>query len=361
MKFKRFIYVWDIHGSEFLEEFIYNYDDGKTKFYFLGDYSDRWFYLYKNYLIMKKLVEEWKLEFVLWNHDFFHMFWEWLKKGKIQSKIQKEIVKQWKVLTDYELLQWYNLALKDSNGWEQNDRGILLDAIDRWIILDTEEEQKDYLEKINKEIADFLWEHWQLYIIDDRNNFLIHGGIPILPSQELVWGIIKDKWMIYGIDYIKEIAKGIKTFDLELLYRIDSPVDVDYEYKVISEMERFGNIKNRNYSIYEFVSKRLVSCIWYNNWLYEGDLIRNILQKELNEKWINKIILWHWQNKTYDFEYKKWSKQNIYFENNNILRLDRSHVLVKKFWFPLWNLWYAILNEKNELIETNDFPWKSSL
>jgi len=331
----RYIYIWDIHGSWKLNNVIDEYNNWRTFFYFLGDLFDRWEFSYQNFKKIQELHKLWLANVVIWNHDIFFLMSKWLKYNTI---IKQKILEK-STMAEYNYIKQYYDELYLFNGWEQTDN-----SFKKALHKDLDyEEYNEKLEELYIEVVNYLFSNFDTYIIDHNNNLLVHWWIPILPTGELVT-INIDNELYSWVELIKKINQKFKLLETEWFEILESWIDwYNKAENILSLMLRLWLLK-KSESIYNYWQSMYLSHIWYNSSLYDkSEIVRNTLIKELNEQWLNNIFLWHWWNKeAIDSDY--WNYKSKYWEYNRVFRIDKS--------YNYWDLWYAIFNEKNELLKT---------
>jgi len=349
-KFNRYIYIGDIHWSQYFREFIQKYDDWNTFFYSAWDLFDRWRFSYQNFLVIEQLFNEGKFNMALWNHDLFYIFSKWLEfdwemKRKAFKEKESNKIEYLKIKNYYNKLYYYNW-------WYDTDYSFELDNNWEYNFQEEKQENKEVETKMSH-VANFLWKNFNIYVIDQNNNLIIHWWIPILPSGDIVEVMIDNK-MISWIELLKKVNDWFKKLDPKSIGILDNyDIDKDMYHNVLKNMERFSkNLKTKD--IYNYYWWRHLSPTWFDSSMYDkSEIIRNTLISELNNKGINNIILWHWHNREVNRENFN-NKNSKYWENNRIIRIDRSFVENN---YRYWNLWYIILDNDNKIIEVWDFHW----
>lgn len=330
-KFKRYVYFWDTHWTSKFKDFIKKFDDWETFFYCLWDIFDRWQFSYDNFLEIKELHKKWKLEAVLWNHCLFFLFNKLLG---IKNKYSDNALKNWwedfyeKVFSTYSKLYYMNGGLSTDESFIQ--KAVFFNQQIEDLYLDT---------------AVYMIENFKLCIKDKFNNFLVHGWIPIMPNNGLVWAevFLEKKYWIKFIEELNDnfINKKNKDINLRVIQLVDGII-LKNDYITEKDWE---DIIFRN-------EPRYLSPTWFENELYETDKkIKNRLLKELDDNWLDKIFVWHWWNLNEIKTLK--DKNSKYWENleNRIFRLDRSF----KHNDNQTYIWYTILDENWNFIEYWEF------
>lgn len=255
-KFERYIYIWDIHWRKEIIKFFDFFNDWKTFFILTWDFFDRWHYSFEVFQKIKKFKEKGILEWVLWNHDVFFIF----------NFLQKET----KLYEAQYLMNW----------WVETNKSFILNF----------EPSLDNLEDFNKkmiEVAEWLLSNFNLYYIDELNNLIIHGWIPVFENWLLIWEYFD--WKYYEwLDYIKILNKKLKKLDKDTILKFSWKYE---SKKIINDI----SIKNNaNLKFYDFKDYTNFLPTWYNNLLYYNNpAILKTIKTHLKFHWLNKLIVWH--------------------------------------------------------------------
>lgn len=330
---KRYIYVWDTHWTHLFSSFINKYNDGKTFFYFLWDIFNRWNFSYENYETIVNLHKKGLCNMVLWNHDLFFILSKWFmyEMWKMNDIVNKNN-DNWKI----QRIKNHFQTLFNMNWWYQTEKSFILNFWWNWVS-ETIEVEKKY-----SEVANYLFENFDIYIIDHNNNLLIHWWIPILPNNNIVHIWYNNSYICW-IELITKINEWFKKLDIEAISILDGWINNDDKENIISAMIRFLNIPEESL---KYTSSRYLSPVWYDNSLYDTNKdIQDTLLLELDKNNINNIFLWHWHNKEIcdsDFcDKTKWEWKRIF-------RLDRTHKETSEWSY--WSIWYAIFWKDNDII-----------
>lgn len=333
---KRYIYVWDIHGSYKFNNFIDTFNNGSTFFYFLWDLFNRWLYSYQNFQKIKKLHSLWLADVVIWNHDIFFLMSKWLTYNTI---IKKKILKK-TTMDKYNYIKKYYDNLYFFNWWNETDDSFKRNISNTlWL-----QDYNNILESRYIEVVDYIFSNFNIYIVDKNNNLLIHWWIPILPTWELVT-INIDNELYSWYELVKKINDKFKLLEIDWFELLESWIKwYDKAENILSLMLRLWLLKNPD-TIYNSWKSMFLSPIWYNNSLYDkNEIVRNTLLKELDEKWLNYIFLWHWWNKESENNTDIKSKYWLY---NRVFRMDKS--------YNYWDLGYSIFDKNNNLLSIWQF------
>ncbi len=345
--FERYVYCTDIHGSSLFESFIDHFHDGKTKFYVLWDIFDRGDESFDVIEKIMKMHREWYMEMILWNHDLFFMLWVGLHPttDSVIKNISKSFV--WQEKEIYEIFEvFYGQLIW--NGWKNT-----IISLRRWY-------WDKYAEKLN-EIVNFFWTNFSLYYRDELWNLLVHGGIPILDDGSVVSEEIDGE--IYSwIDLIVKLNDLMKQFDIPTLRKLSVNAE-GYGTMLYNKMYDRWVIANLSISGYQKVYfGKYFSPTWFANSWYElksGDPLR-ALRKELDRKWLKRLLVWHWFNKKEDFSDLSSEYAQKYYDT--VIRLERCDIPVcyetdSDYWYrmPIYgNFGYCVLGKDNELLEVGD-------
>lgn len=335
------IFISDIHSSSNFSKLVEKFP--KEKFTLCGDIFDRGSFTHDVFQTIKKLHAQGRITITLWNHDLFFIFWLWMhpnskSKVSILSKTSMTIEES-EVLNDifYSQLTW--------NGWNETIRSLNENKKDAW-----HESAHWYAD----EIADFLFENWNLVNIVDWV-VAVHGWIPMLNDWSLVWE--RYEWIDWDkyedwINYLKKMDKGIKRLDPKVLYRL-SACDNEIARHIYDKMEKEWKIFKKSHSfqmrwdICNFLST------WYNNTYFYGGKhgiqpqMIQYLRWYLDSIWLKRVVAWHYGNNSKNF-YEK-DKPFIKELYDTIIRFDRSF---------LWGrVWYVQFDNKWNLIEVSD-TWR---
>lgn len=295
MKFKRFIYIWDIHWNKSFIDFVNEKDDWKTKFILMWDIFDRWNYSYEVFEKIKEFHKDWKLELVLWNHDLFLIFWTLFHKHHMIYENQLRI-NWWKNTLD---------SFKKNIVYKQ------------WL-------NKWYARKYQIDTANYLLENFNLYHIDELWNLSIHWWIPYFENWFEIWYDFWNWIFLKWLEMIKEFNKKIKEKDEEILWLFTWIQNPNYILRINSILQWI------TYNEIHWNDSTQFTPTWFLNREYElNENIKYWLIKTLKDNWLNRFFCWHdWFN----------VNENNINKDSIINRLD-------------WRIWYYIVNNKNEFIE----------
>lgn len=302
MKFEKYIYIWDIHWKKEFCKFIDERDDWKTFFILMWDLFDRWNYSYEVIEKIKEKHKEWKLHLILWNHDLFLIFWY--------------------------LLNWSRWTFKwqfDFNGWKNTYDSFEKNVKYRWLYQKNWETCKSVLTYIH-EVCEFLLNNFDLYYVDELWNLSIHWWIPFLFDWTPIWDSFWFNDYKEWFEYVKELNKLMKQKDELTLSKLTWIHETDSIVRAINSVHWLWI---QNYKIEKDFTQFVPT--WYLNRNYdENKDIYDWMIKELDKYWFNRFFCWH------DWKYIIEDK-NV--KDDRIIRLDR-------------HIWFAVFNNKNELIES---------
>lgn len=352
----RTIYLWDLHWTAYLSDFVKKYDDWKTKFVSLGDIFDRGPNSYENYQLIKKLYSEWKYDMVLWNHDLLFIFWIWLSEEYNGFLLPK--LKEHKKYKDFILLWKDALLLLKYNWGEETLNSIFKRYEDVWcsnkksnLIF------KKQIQKVN-EIAEFLYQ-FNLYKLDEHKNLLVHWGLPILNDWSVVSVQVNEKMTEHWLDLLEKFNQGLKSLDLWLLTALVTWMSSEYQdYNILYDMKCNSLLKDPElmYSVLSKIntSSHFIPTRYLNDLYFSHEKIKKGLKEELQRHNINALIVWHCWNKIPDdwfcnIKSDYWT--HLLKQKGTLIRLDRSFLKRRWNW---WNFWYLIVSETGEYIEVWD-------
>lgn len=298
--FERYIYIWDIHGSKRIVEFLQKENDWKTFFIFLGDLFDRWSFSYEVFKEIEKLYKQWRIWGCLWNHDLFLIF---SQLSNVSREKNKQMFK----------IPW-NWGPNTFKSFENNIKYRKKENIPTWAYLIY--------------VSNFLLENFWLYYIDELNNLSIHWWIPSFFDWELVWESFEYNKFTYWLDYVKKINSLMKEKDDETLEKLTSTYSTDSiirQNNLFWESNYWMPLKYESKDYWMFVPN------WYLNREYTlNKKINESVINELNRNKLNRLFVGHdWNNLI--------NIKNIQ-NSDRIIRLD-------------YNIWIVILNKENQLID----------
>ena len=327
MQPKKIVLVGDIHGSRLFKQFVHTFPSD-THFVLTGDLFDRNAYSDEVFETVRKLHEEKRLTLAIGNHDAMFLFSQWFRPGA-QSRFAKRATETISEIDRNALYQIYKEQF-EMNGWAATTFAFaqayglhVADAID--------------------DIVDFLAE-FGLYAIDPVGNAIVHGWIPVLITNELVWEEIDGKY-VSGFDYVKALDEWFRNLDTETLYKLTAR-DRSCGPKLFEDIKRNGAIRDELElkGNFHYVTDALPT--WFASSVYiRYPETTKTLRAELDRNNLGRLICGHWMNENPAFGTENDLELTKF--GDTVLRLDRS-------WIGLDNFGYAIVDSENTILDIGD-------
>lgn len=331
------LFIADIHSSNNFIKLTNKYKEEKVVV-LLWDIFDRWLYsheVFQHMIELKKSLWD-NLYITLWNHDIFMMFWMWLSETS-DSKIAR--------LAKTSMNEEARIVLQDifynqfiSNWWDKTVASIERNFYKTWVL-----SAQQYFD----DIIDFLYDNWNIYNVVNKQ-LAIHWGLPLLNDWSIVWIYFNNEYYEW-IEYLELLNKQLKLCNPKILYRL-SACDDEIWRLMYDDMLLLWKIKDKSKSSQQQNNITNFIPTWYNNTYYYGgknvypDNVLKHFREYLDNKWLQRVILWHWWNWSDNFH--KIDNSTIKKQYNTFMRLDRS--------FRHWNIWFSIIDIDWKILKVSD-------